>query len=236
MLEINKLKAKKGEFNLSVDNLSLRSNTINLILGPNGGGKTTLLKTLAGLVSCKGQIMVDDYPSENMPFKERAKMFGYLPQNIYLPELFVRDFLILGRFPYTGFISRYSQNDWEKVYTASTLLNIEAYLDREMTTLSQGELQRVMLAKVFVQEPKILLLDEPTTALDLGFKELVKDQIIKYLEMRPKTIIIISTHEPEVFIDRTEQVVMLDSGNVFMSGLKSKVYNQENIKKLFNLS
>lgn len=236
MLNINKLKVKKGNFNLSVNSLGLRSNTINLVLGPNGGGKTTLLKTLAGLIPYKGEIIVNKALSEKMTFKERAKMFGYLPQNIYLPELFVRDFLILGRFSYTGLISRYSQKDWEKVYTASSVLNIETYLDREMTTLSQGELQRVMLAKVFIQEPKILLLDEPTTALDIGFKELVKNQIIKYLEMRPETIIIISTHEPDVFMDRTDQVLMLDSGNVFKSGTKNDVYNPDNIKKLFNLS
>ncbi|MEI6093736.1 MAG: ABC transporter ATP-binding protein [bacterium] len=236
MLEIKKLKAKKGSFNLNIEGLSLKADTINLVLGPNGGGKTTLLKTLAGLIPYTGQVSVNQKATDKIAFKERAKLFGYLPQNIYLPELFVRDFLILGRFPYTSLISRYSQKDWEKVYTISSLLNINEYLDREMTTLSQGELQRVILAKVFIQEPKILLLDEPTTALDIGFKELVKNQIVKYLDMKPETIIIISTHEPDVFIERTEQIIMLNNGSVFESGPKDSVYNSGNIKKLFNFS
>jgi len=235
MLEVKGLSAKRGNFNLNIDKFYLKPGTINLVLGPNGGGKTTLLKSLAGLIDYKGEITLEGKRLDNIDFKERAKIFGYLSQGIYLSELFVRDFLILGRFPYTSLISRYTKSDWDKVYKASEIFDLGEYLYRDITTLSQGELQRVMLAKVFVQEPDILLLDEPTTALDIGFKELVKKQIFKYLEHRPESIIIISTHEPSVFIGKAHSVLMLKHGEVFGFGEKDKVYNEPNIKKLFNL-
>ena len=126
--------------------------------------------------------------------------------------------------------------DWDKVHKAAEVFDIESYLYRDITTLSQGELQRVLLAKVFIQEPKILLLDEPTTALDIGFKELVKEQIYKYLEFKPGSSVLISTHEPNIFIDRTEDIIMLKGGRVFDIGHLSKIYNDGNIKKLFGLS
>ncbi|MCX6112200.1 MAG: ABC transporter ATP-binding protein [Proteobacteria bacterium] len=236
MLEVKNLKVKRGNFNLNIDKFYLKPGSINLVLGPNGGGKTTLLKSLAGLIDYRGEISLEGKKLDDINFKDRAKIFGYLSQGIYLSELFVRDFLILGRFPYTSLMSRYTKSDWDKVYKASEIFDLGEYLYRDVTTLSQGELQRVMLAKVFVQEPDILLLDEPTTALDIGFKELVKKQIYKYLELRPESIVVISTHEPSVFMDKTDMVLMLKHGKVFGFGEKNKVYNEANIKKLFNLS
>ena len=236
MLEIKNLNTNRGSFNLAVTGMRIKPNSVNLILGPNGGGKTTLLRSIAGLVEHKGEVILDGVMVNGLNFKDRAKMFGYLSQGIYLSNTSVRDFLILGRFPYTSLISRYSRSDWDKVHKAAEVFDIEDYLYRDITTLSQGELQRVLLAKVFIQEPKVLLLDEPTTALDMGFKELVKRQIYKYLEFKPGSSVLISTHEPNIFIDRTDDILMLKGGKVFDIGHSSKIYNDGNIKKLFGLS
>jgi iron complex transport system ATP-binding protein len=227
MLEINNLRATRGDFDLNIENLRIRPNSVNLVLGPNGGGKTTLLRSIAGLIDHRGDVILGGVTVSGLSFKERAKVFGYLSQGIYLSEITVRDFLILGRFPYTSLISRYSRSDWEKVNSAAEMFNLEDYIYRDITTLSQGELQRVLLAKVFIQEPKVLLLD---------FKQLVKEQIYKYLEFKPGAAILISTHEPNIFIDRTDNVIMLKGGKVFDAGHSSKIYNDGNIKKLFGLS
>ncbi|MEI6079088.1 MAG: ABC transporter ATP-binding protein [bacterium] len=236
MLEVRGLKARRGHFNLTLDKLHLKANSINLVLGPNGGGKTTLLRSLAGLIPHSGEIILDGKTVQRVSFKEHAKIFGYLSQGVLLSELIVKDFLILGRFPYTGMISKYSITDWDKVYDTAMIFGLEEYLCRDISTLSQGEFQRVLLAKVFIQQPRILLLDEPTTALDIGFKDLVKKQIYKYLEIKPEATVLISTHEPDVFINQVDQVLMLKHGEVFNSGQKSEVYNTDNIKRLFNLS
>jgi iron complex transport system ATP-binding protein len=202
MLNIEKLKAKRGTFELSVESLNISDTNFGLIIGPNGGGKTTFLKSLAGLLSYSGNIKLNGTDVSSLDFKSRAKMFAYLPQNISIPEFSIKDFLITGRLPYTNLLSYYSREDWDKVHDVAERVDVVRYMNRDLLSLSQGELQRVMLAKVFIQSPKVLLLDEPTNALDIGFKELIKEQIYGYLDSNPDSMVLVSTHEPEFLDDK----------------------------------
>ena len=235
MLNIEKLKAKRGMFELSIESLNVRDTNLCLIIGPNGGGKTTFLKSLAGLLSYNGNIELNGTNVNSLDFKSRAKMFAYLPQNISIPEFSIKDFLITGRLPYTNLLSYYSREDWDKVEDVAKRVDVIKYMNRDLLSLSQGELQRVMLAKVFIQSPKVLLLDEPTSALDIGFKELIKEQIYGYLKTDPDSMIFISTHEPEFFNDRPNKTLMIKDGGVFKFGDFKSVYNEQNKKELFNL-
>ncbi|MFH1223136.1 MAG: ABC transporter ATP-binding protein [Pseudomonadota bacterium] len=153
--------------------------------------------------------------------KERAKLFGYLPQSINLSPAYVKDFLMMGRFPYTSIFSGYGSFDREVVKNVAEEFGLTPYMTRDITTLSQGELQRVILAKVFIQQPKVLLLDEPTTALDMGFKEHIKHAIYKYLELNKDCIAVISTHDPDIFAERANKTVMLKDGNIFNGDIRT---------------
>jgi len=236
MLNIEKLKAKRGMFELSIESLNVSDTNMCLIIGPNGGGKTTFLKSLAGLLDYNGNIKLNGVDVSSLDFKSRAKMFAYLPQNISIPEFSIKDFLITGRLPYTNLFSYYSRDDWDKVYNVAERVDVIKYMNRDLLSLSQGELQRVMLAKVFIQSPKVLLLDEPTNALDIGFKERIKEQIYGYLDSNPEAMVLISTHEPEFFNDKQNKTLMLKSGNIFKFGDFKSVYNEQNKKELFGLS
>jgi len=234
-LNIKKLGIKRREFDLFIEDLTIASCNLCLIIGPNGCGKTTLLKSLAGLLNYDGNILLNTTDINTLDFKARARLFAYLPQNISVPEFRVRDFLITGRLPYTGILSYYSKEDWDNVSRAAESVDVVKYMDRDLLSLSQGELQRVMLAKVFIQKPQVLLLDEPTNALDIGFKELIREQIYNYMDANPEAMVIVSTHEPEFFKDRPNKTLLLKDGKVFKFGDLHSVYDEQSKKELFNL-
>ena len=236
MLNVEKLNVVRNEFDLSIEDLKMEKSGLFLVIGPNGGGKTTFLKSIAGLINYGGKISLDGKDLNELDFKSRAKLFAYLPQNIFVPEFLVKDFLITGRFPYTGIFSYYSKEDWDIVAVTAQKVDITRYMNRSVLALSQGELQRVMLAKVFIQSPKILLLDEPTNALDIGFKELIKEQIYSYMDHNPGSLVIISTHEPEFFAERASNTLMIKDGKLFKYGESRSVYIDANKRELFNLS
>ena len=236
MLELKYINAKRGAFSLELDSVKFNKGTINLLLGPNGSGKTTLFKSLLGVIDSKINVSIDGSEFKPRDFKSMARLIGYLPQTVHSGEFLVKDLLIQGRFPYTGFFSQYSINDWERVYLIAQHFGLSSYLDRDLSTLSQGEFQRVMLAKVFVQEARILLLDEPTTSLDIGFKHLVNEYIVSYMKLKPESIILISSHEPEVFLDYVKDVLMLKQGRVFVKGDVKSAYTDKNLEELFNMS
>jgi iron complex transport system ATP-binding protein len=234
-ISIKGLNVKRRDFDLNIDDLKIDNCNLCLIIGPNGGGKTTILKSLAGLLNYDGNILFNNTDVRSLDFKSRARLFAYLPQNISVPEFRVKDFLITGRLPYTGAFSYYSKEDWDKVAEVCTQVDVTKYIERDLLSLSQGELQRVMLAKVFIQSPKVLLLDEPTNALDIGFKELIKEQVYNYIKTNPEAMVFISTHEPEFFKDRQNKTLLLKSGKLFKFGELDRVYDEQNKKELFNL-
>ena len=234
MLKICDIKLKQGQFNLSIENLVFKAGDLILLIGPNGSGKTTFLKALAGLINYTGDVFTNDIKSEDQGFKERAKIFGYLPQRINFSEMLVKDFILLGRFPYTRILSGYSENDFNVAKKTATDFGVYEYLDRDVSGLSQGEFQRVLLAKVFTQNPKVLLLDEPTTSLDMGYKHSVREQILNYKKINKDSIIVISTHEPELFENFSDGFVMLKNGKIFKNGNKNS-YNRDDFKELFDL-
>lgn len=145
---------------------SLASGEIAALLGPNGTGKTTLLRTINGILKPKrGVVFMEDRDTRSCPPGERAKFFGYVPQRGEQGRLTVFDAVLLGRRPHLGWTV--DKKDLEKVESALSALSLEKFALRYLDELSGGEFQKVLLARALAQEPRVLLLDEPTSSLDL---------------------------------------------------------------------
>lgn len=145
---------------------SLAEGEMAALLGPNGTGKTTLLRTINGILRPKGgTVLIESRDAFACSPRERARFFGYVPQRGEVVRLTVFDAVLLGRRPHLGWTVE--RRDLEKVESALETLSLETFALRYLDELSGGEFQKVLLARALVQEPRVLLLDEPTSSLDL---------------------------------------------------------------------
>ncbi|WP_117236787.1 ABC transporter ATP-binding protein [Thermus sediminis] len=158
-----------GPYALKGVDLSLRPGEWLALLGPNGSGKSTLLKVMAGLLRPKGgEVLLEGRPLLRHSSYGRGRLLAYLPQGGPYPEgLLVEEVVRLGRLPHLGLWGREGKGDWEAVEWALEAAGASAFRGRLLGTLSGGERQRVLLARALAARPRYLLLDEPTTFLDL---------------------------------------------------------------------
>jgi iron complex transport system ATP-binding protein len=183
-----------------VEELSLTcpEGSITALIGPNGAGKTTLLRAMAGLCpSEQGRITLDQKPLQEWSQRERAKRIAFMAQRVDLQvELHVREVVELGRLPYRHNFTAPSAKDREAIAQAMRLTQVEELADRPLATLSGGEMQRVLLARLLATEATHLFLDEPTTAMDIGHS-LDFMEFIRELARSGKTIVV-SLHDLEL--------------------------------------
>jgi len=195
------------------------------IVGPNGAGKSTLLKRIAGLLPGSGEVRIDGRAA--LSHKERARLIGYAPQDPVLPEgLTVTDYALLGRTPYLGPLARESAADLSIVDDVLTRLDLSAMAGRRLATLSGGERQRAVLARVLVQRTGLLLLDEPTTGLDLGHAQATLE-LVDRLRREDSTTIVSTLHDLTLAAQYADSMLLLSGGKVAASGTPSAVLTPE---------
>lgn len=190
----------------------LKSHELIAVLGPNGSGKTTLLKTIAGaLYSIKGEISVGGKCVRSMSIQERSQRVALLSQSLS-PDgaLTVRELVALGRTPYLGWWGRTTTNDDLIIETSLSLCGLNSFATTPLAKLSGGEQQRAFVAMTLAQEPMLLLLDEPTTHLDLKWKhELL--QFLKALCQKKEIAIVVTLHDPRDALMYAETILLLTS-------------------------
>ena len=201
------------------------------IVGPNGSGKTTLLKCLANILKPKGAIYIEGQELLQLPRREIAKRIGYLPQRGEVSNLTVFDAILLGRKPYMSWGP--SQRDLKIVNEIVDALELKDLALRRLTELSGGELQKVLIARALVQEPKIILLDEPTNNLDLKNQvEIMK--LLKRIVIERGVAAIITTHDLNLAALYADKIIMLKEGRITAIG-GVDVLNPENIEKVYGV-
>ena len=181
------------------------------VIGPNGAGKTTLFKAILGLIPLQaGQVLLHEAPAET----QRALM-GYVPQVDDLDRSFpvsVRDVVMMGRYPRVGWIRRPRTEDSEAVLQALARVELAELAHRQIGTLSGGQLQRVLLARVLAQDPHLLLLDEPVSGVDTTTQHAIL-AVLESLRDAGKTVVV-ATHDLNCVIERFDQVLCLNRGLV----------------------
>ena len=217
--------------------LDIDENKLTGIIGPNGCGKSTLAKNIIKYINGKFEsFKIMDTDIRELTHKKIAQLISYIPQkSIIIPNISVFDYVLLGRFPLLkNSWDNYSEQDYEIVEKNINLLNIRELKDRNIETLSGGELQKALLARTLAQEAKILLLDEPTSALDLNNAvEFMK--ILKNISMKKEISVIIIIHDLNLASLFCDSLIILKDGRFIEKGSPKEVINEENIKSVYNL-
>ncbi|WP_191834095.1 MULTISPECIES: ABC transporter ATP-binding protein [Tsukamurella] len=209
------------------------SGTWTAIVGPNGAGKSTLLRAVLGLVRSGGAITVDGADPRRRSPRERARSIAYAPQSPNLPEgMTIFDYALLGRSPYIPYLGRESGTDRRIVRDVLGRLELEEFADRDITHLSGGERQRVVLARALAQQASVLLLDEPTTALDIGHQQQVMD-LIDDLRRADGLTVVTTIHDLTLAGQYADHLVLLAGGRVAAAGAPRGVLTAELIREHF---
>jgi len=219
--------------NVSVEILS---GELVTVLGPNGSGKTTFLKCLCRLLKPRvGYIRFDGQPIWRMKSSYFAQQVGYVPQ-VHSPSFPYRviDVVASGRTPYLSALVVPSEKDYELAYQALEAVGCRELAERPYTQLSGGELRLVLIARALAQQPKILLLDEPTSHLDFKNKIMVM-HIIKNLVRKRRISAVISEHDPNIALAFSDKVMLMKEGRVIAYGKPGEVVNEETMKILYDM-
>jgi len=232
-LDISSLSFNFGSKNILADiDLSIKDNGIVGIIGPNGSGKSTLLKCIYRVLKPKtGTIFIDGKNINDYQFKETAKKMAVVAQhNDTHFDFNVLEMVLIGRSPHKKFMERDSAEDIELAYKALEQVNMKDFADRNFSSLSGGEKQRIILARALVQNTDCLILDEPTNHLDikhqLHFMSLAKDL---------KITVISAIHDLNIAAMYCDKIYALKEGQIIASGSVDEVITEEVIKTLYDV-
>ncbi|MGI5937177.1 MULTISPECIES: ABC transporter ATP-binding protein [Methanoculleus] len=213
--------------------LTVDEGCVYSLLGPNGTGKSTLLKCMAGLISpSHGRVLLDGHDIAGMQPHEIARRIGFVPQTQVSPFPFlVRDIVLMGRAAHLGPFSTPSSEDEEIAADALDRIGISHLAERPCTEISGGEWQLVLIARAIAQRPGILLLDEPTSHLDLGNQVRVLN-VIRGLAEDGMTIVV-ATHFPDHALLTSSQVAILKNQRILAMGGPNEVINEDTMRRAY---
>jgi iron complex transport system ATP-binding protein len=206
-----------------------------MLIGPNGAGKTSVLRALCGLLPFTGEARLDGRNVRELGRRELARLVAFVPQNPATPpELTVAEYVLLGRTPHLGYLATEGRRDRQAATRALDRLDLLPFAERGLGSLSGGELQRAVLARALAQEAAILLLDEPTTSLDLGRQQ----QVLELVDsLRADGLTVVCTmHDLTLAGQYGDRLVLLDRGAVVSEGEPDEVLSPENLSAYYGAS
>ncbi|HKL76730.1 MAG TPA: heme ABC transporter ATP-binding protein [Halanaerobiales bacterium] len=236
MLNIKNLSFKyKNEEVLKDIDYHLEKNDFVGIIGPNGSGKSTLLKNISRILNPnKGVIYLDQKLLNQYSSKELAKKMAVVPQNTNVDFNFtVYDIIMMGRNPYQGKWGKINEKDSEIVNEVMEVTDTKYLEDKKINQLSGGERQRVIIARSLAQKPDLLLLDEPTSSLDINYQGEIFDLISELNQKLSLTIIVVS-HDLNLASQYCDELILLSQGKIYAVGSPEEVLTEKNIREVYN--
>lgn len=218
-------------------NVDIKRGAVTSIVGPNGCGKSTLLRTMSRLLNpTNGEIVLDGKSIHDIPTRKLATQLGLLPQTPIAPDgIVVADLVGRGRTPHQGILGRWSQQDYDIVAEALETTGISDLAERSIDELSGGQRQRVWIAMALAQRTDTLLLDEPTTYLDVKHQLDVLDLLTELNRDRGTTIVMV-LHDLNLAARYSDELVAVSGGKVFAHGHPREVITKENVKSVFGIN
>ena len=193
------------------------------VIGPNGSGKSTLLRSVLGAHPYQGLVRIDGVPAMGMRRRDRARFLAYAPQTPVLPDgVTTRDYVTLGRTPHRPLLAAPRGVDRRVVADVMERLELDLLAERPLATLSGGEQQRAVLARALAQQPRVLLLDEPTAALDLGHAQQVLD-LVDRLRRQDGLTVLSTLHDLTLAGQYADRLALLSQGRVVAEGPPAEV-------------
>jgi iron complex transport system ATP-binding protein len=241
---ITRIQAENISFSYSDDlsksvfrnvSLTVRSGDVVCLLGPNGIGKSTLLKCLSNILHIQeGSILLNGRNLSEFKLPDIAKQIGYVPQGLMSAFPFrIKDIIIMGRAPHLSVLASPSRADMEIARRAMETVGVAHLADRPCNGVSGGEWQLTLIARALVQEPQILLLDEPTSHLDMGNQMKIL-RVIKDLSDSDMTIVM-ATHFPDHAFLVSSVVAILNNGRIAQIGAPDEVITEESMKATYGV-
>ncbi len=223
---------------LVVDGVTVRLSDGALvgILGPNGSGKTTLLRLLSGTRRpSSGRVLLGDQPIDRLSRKEVARQIAVVPQETELAfEYSAIEIVLMGRHPHLGLFTVEGPEDIRIAHEAMAATGTENLADRPFHELSGGEKQRIIIAAALAQSADLLLLDEPTASLDLGY-QLEISSLLQRLNRDHEVTLAISTHDLNLAASICRELILMRDGRVLAMGPTEDVLTPENVRKLYDV-
>lgn len=216
--------------------LTIPEAEITSIIGPNGCGKSTILKTIARLLKpSKGSVLLDGKSIHTQSTKDVAKKIAILSQSPHTPEeMTVKDLVSYGRAPYQKGFGQLTSKDWEMIHWALVETNLLDYADRYVHSLSGGQRQRVWIAMALAQDTDILLLDEPTTYLDLAHQLDVLQVLERLNKVQKKTIVMV-LHDLNHASRFSDYLISIRDGKIVKAGTPEEVMNNAVLRTVFDI-
>lgn len=221
-----------------IDDLTVEfpKRSITTIVGQNGSGKSSLLKTVSRAVTPdRGKVVLEGKPICKYPAKQLAQKIGYLAQvHTSPPDIDVRTLVSYGRYPYSGLRKRLTEKDTEMIDKALSLTGLTNLQNQILSTLSGGERQRAWIAMTICQEPEILIMDEPTTYLDISYQVEVLE-LVQRLNRELGITIIMVLHDLNLAARYSDYLYAIKNGKLYARGTPQTVLTENNLKELFHI-
>jgi len=203
------------------------------IVGPNGAGKSTLLRSVLGLVRYDGHVLISGREYRQSERRALARAVAYVPQRPVLPPAMnLTDYVLLGRSAHHSYLGAETPRDLAVAAETLERLQLSGFASRSLGQLSGGEAQRAVLARALVQEAPVLVMDEPTTSLDLGYGQLVLE-LADELRRERGLSVLCSMHDLTLAAQFSDQLLVLSAGRAVLSGRPDEVLTEANVQRYF---
>jgi len=214
-------------------NLEVQDSEVLGLVGPNGSGKTTLIKCIDRILKPQGSILLDGKDLEMLGRKEIARRLGYVPQSSSTPiATTVFDIVLMGRRPHINW--RVSDCDIDKVSDILELLDLQDLAMRDFSQLSGGQKQKVLVARALCQEPEVLLLDEPTSNLDMKHQLDVMEMVASLVKSK-RISAVMALHDLNLAAMYVNKLAILKGGKIYAAGVPADLLNVENIREVYGV-